>query len=124
MMSLASCALAPYNARLRLNLRRLGDAGNIPMNLQELDRSARVPLPIKPDDFNLNAVLPFGLTIEHIRKSMADFIDFLGFINEQLYTKQIPRLEMIMMAANFSSLVGEFIIASVSKLALMPHCIR
>jgi hypothetical protein len=85
------------------------------MNNEELDKLARSPLPIKPNGFNPKAILPHGLTIEHIRKSMADFVDFLGFINKKLYTKKIPRLEMIMMAANFSSLVGEFIIASIAK---------
>ncbi len=66
-------------------------------------------------DFNHNAVLPFGLLVEHISKSMNDFIDFLGFINQQLYSKQIPRLETFLMPANFSSIVGEYMNASIPK---------
>ncbi|MFQ3583052.1 MAG: hypothetical protein SNJ62_05155 [Chloracidobacterium sp.] len=40
---------------------------------------------------------------------MKDFIDLLGFINRQLHSKGIPRLENVLMPANFSSIVGEFI---------------
>src|SRR5262249_52267531 len=87
------------------------------MKQEELEKSACIPHRVEPSGFNPKAQLPFGLTSEHIQRSMADFIDFLEFINGQLYTKQIPRLELIMMAANFSGLVGEFIIASISK-----HC--
>lgn len=86
-------------------------------NAEKLEKAACSPLPIRPNDFNPGAVLPYGLTNEHIQKSMTDFIEFLTFINQQLHTKRIPRLELIMMAANFSSLVGEFIIAGISK-----HC--
>jgi hypothetical protein len=39
---------------------------------------------------------------------MKDFIDFLGFINQQLYTQRLSRLESFLMPANFSSIVGEF----------------
>lgn len=46
---------------------------------------------------------------------MEDFIDFLDFINEQLSTKSIPRLEGFLMAANFSSIVGEFMNISIPK---------
>ncbi len=40
---------------------------------------------------------------------MEDFIDFLGFVNQSLHSKGLPRLETFMMAANFSSIVGEFL---------------
>ena len=65
--------------------------------------------------FNPNCVLPFGLTPEHVRKGMQDLLNFLGFINTQLATKQIPRLESFLMPANFSSLVGEFMGAAIPK---------
>jgi hypothetical protein len=39
---------------------------------------------------------------------MLAFVEFLGFINRQLHTKSIPRLESFLMPANFSSIVGEF----------------
>ena len=50
-----------------------------------------------------------------IRKAMDDFIDFLGFINVQLRTKRILRLESFLMPANFSSMVGEFMAAAIPK---------
>jgi len=39
---------------------------------------------------------------------MEDFLIFLSFVNNQLHTKQIQRLECMLMPANFSSMVGEF----------------
>ena len=48
---------------------------------------------------------------------MQELIEFLGLINSQLNRKSIPRLESFMMPANFSSLVGEFINATIPK-----HC--
>jgi hypothetical protein len=73
------------------------------------------PIPIQFDSFNAHAVLPYGLELAHIRSAMTDFIDFLGFINHQLHTKHIPRLESMLMPANFSSIVGEFIISTIPK---------
>jgi hypothetical protein len=46
---------------------------------------------------------------------MNDFLDFLGFINPQLHTKQIARLETMLMPANFSSIVGEFMTSAIPK---------
>jgi hypothetical protein len=73
------------------------------------------PLPLNPKGFNKNAKIPFGLTVGHIQAAMQEFADFLGFINSQLNTRSIPRLESFMMPANFSSLVGEFVNASIPK---------
>lgn len=73
------------------------------------------PIPLNPDLFNPNCILPYGLQVEHIREAMNDYMDFLGFINQQLYTKGIPRLESFLMPANFSSIVGEFINISIPK---------
>lgn len=70
---------------------------------------ACTPIPVNPNRFNQNCILPYGLTVEHVRRAMEDFIDFLGFINQQLHSKGIPRLESFLMPANFSSIVGEFI---------------
>lgn len=74
------------------------------------DQEARacIPVPVKSACFNPGCTLPYGLTAEHIREAMTDFLDFLGFINQQLHTKSIPRLESFLMPANFSSIVGEF----------------
>lgn len=79
------------------------------------DLLACVPLPLDSDSFNPNCVLPYGLTPDHIKGAMVDFIDFLGFINLQLKTKELPRLESLLMPANFSSLVGEFMNMSIPK---------
>lgn len=46
---------------------------------------------------------------------MSDFVDFLGFINQQLQRKGIERLEAMLMPANFSSIVGEFMNSSIPK---------
>ncbi|MBI2804540.1 MAG: hypothetical protein HYX68_06100 [Planctomycetes bacterium] len=46
---------------------------------------------------------------------MEEFVDFLGFVNGQLNTRQIERLESFLMPANFSSMVGEFMAAAIPK---------
>lgn len=65
--------------------------------------------------FNKNAIIPYGLDIDNIYKAMVDFTDFLSFINQQMYTKKIPRLEKMLMPANFSSIVGEFMGSNIPK---------
>ncbi len=77
--------------------------------------SACTPEPIKLDGFNKQAKIPFGVKTEHIRQAMQDFADFLGFVNFQLNTKKIDRLESFLMPANFSSMVGEFMGAAIPK---------
>jgi hypothetical protein len=79
------------------------------------ESEACAPIPIFPNAFNKQAVLPYGLTIDHIKRSMEEFLGFLGFINGQLCAKRIHRLESFMMAANFSSLVGEFMSATIPR---------
>lgn len=81
----------------------------------EIELAACAPHPVHNDGFNPATVLPYGLTVEHIYKAMKEFNDFLGFINQQLYTKEIPRLESMLMPANFSSIVGEFMSSSIPK---------
>ena len=81
------------------------------------EAQACIPVPVSPDFFNPNCVLPYGLTSGQIRQAMIDFMDFLGFINQQLHTKEMPRLESFLMPANFSSMVGEFMNISIPK-----HC--
>jgi len=76
---------------------------------EDIELSVCRPTPINPEGFNRNVELPYGLQNEHIMLAMNDFLGFLGFVNQQLNTRQIPRLESILMPANFSSIVGEFI---------------
>jgi hypothetical protein len=83
----------------------------------ELESLACTPVSPQLADMNESAVLPYGCTIEAVYRSMVAFTDFLGFINTQLNTRQMARLESILMPANFSSIVGEFIGANIPK-----HC--
>jgi len=76
---------------------------------------ACTPVLVQANGFNPKTVIPYGLKTAHIRKAMEDFIDFLGFINTQLRTKQMLRLESFLMPANFSSMVGEFMAAAIPK---------
>lgn len=66
------------------------------------------PLPVVDAGFNPDAEIPYGVTIEHIKKSLIDWVEFLQFMNESLVVKEIPRLETFLMPASFSSMVGEF----------------
>ena len=70
---------------------------------------ACIPAQVDWERFNPHCQLPYGLKTEQIHDSMKAFIEFLGFINQQLHTKSIPRMESFLMPANFSSIVGEFI---------------
>ncbi|MEO7019261.1 MAG: hypothetical protein ABI234_03830 [Ktedonobacteraceae bacterium] len=81
----------------------------------DLETAACVPYPVDAAGFNPAAVIPYGCGIAHIQAAMNDFVDFLGFINQQLHVKSIERLETILMPANFSSMVGEFMNSSIPK---------
>ncbi len=85
---------------------------------ENLKKSAALtPHTVEPSGFNPAAILPYGLTPEHVRLAMQEFTDFLTFINTQLDTRGIERLETMLMPANFSSMVGEFMASSIPK-----HC--
>lgn len=77
--------------------------------------TACTPEPLNANGFNPSAILPYELKIDHISAAMEEFLAFLGFINLQLRTRDIPRLEQFLMPANFSSLVGEFMNVSIPK---------
>ncbi|MCP4346750.1 MAG: hypothetical protein GY795_14635 [Desulfobacterales bacterium] len=80
-----------------------------------LEQKACTPVPIKSSLFNKNCTLPHKLSIEHVKQAMEEFLSFAGFINNQLFSKNIPRLENFLMPANFSSIVSEFMSASIPK---------
>ncbi len=81
-----------------------------------MDESAAcVPVSVDPKAFNPSAQLPYGLTTKHIRQAMESFTSFLGLVNGALNLKGLDRLESILMPANFSSIVGEFVGAAVPK---------
>lgn len=88
------------------------------MAYQISEEKACSPVPLNSSLFNPNFTIPYGLTKEHIEQAMNDFLDFIGFINNQLYTKGIPRLERFLMPANFSSIVGEFMNITIPKYCL------
>jgi len=73
------------------------------------------PEPVSSKAFNPKAEIPYGCTADSIKSAMNEFIEFLSFVNQQLHTRNIPRLESMMMPANFSSLVGEFMATSIPK---------
>ncbi len=77
--------------------------------------TACTPVSLDSRGFNKKVILPCGLTTLHIKKGMADFLDFLGFLNQQLNARRLPRLESFLMPANFSSMVGEFMSATIPK---------
>lgn len=86
-----------------------------PDEMAALELAACTPHRVDPTGFNPDAQLPHGLTTDAVRKAMDAFVDFLGFLDEQLHTRGIERMESLLMAANFSSMVGEFLIANLPK---------
>jgi hypothetical protein len=67
------------------------------------------------DGLNPRAIIPFGVTPEHIYEAMRDFTAFLEFIDTQLQAKEMSRFEDMLMPANFSSVVGEFMAGTIPK---------
>lgn len=84
---------------------------------EEREVEACTPIPVDKSRFNGNAKIPYGCTIENIYLAMTEWVNFLGFINLQLNTKSLQRFETMLMPANFSSMVGEFMGATIPK-----HC--
>lgn len=82
---------------------------------KRLEERACFPEKVRIEDFNPRAQIPFGVSIEHICAAMNEFVGFIGFLSQQLHGKQLMRLENMLMPANFSSMVGEFISASLPK---------
>jgi hypothetical protein len=80
-----------------------------------LELAACTPVPVDPAGFNTNAVIPFGCKPEHIKKAMQDFENWLGLVNGLMNERKLPRLETMLMPANFSSIVGEFAVSSIPK---------
>lgn len=82
---------------------------------EELELAACRSAPLSPERFNPGAVIPYGCKIEYVQNAMHEFNDFLGFINAQLHSRDLPRLESMLMPANFSSIVGEFMATTIAK---------
>ena len=84
-------------------------------DLVALEQQAVIPIPIDASGFNMDAVIPYGLTTKQLHSAMNEFQDFLRFVNEQLLSKEMVRLESLLMPANFSSVVSEFMNTSIPK---------
>lgn len=82
---------------------------------EQLEFAACNPESVKIEHFNPRAVIPYGVTIEHLCATMNDFISFMQMVNVRLYESSSPRFETMLMPANFSSIVGEFITANLPK---------
>ena len=77
--------------------------------------SSYLPKPLDKDGFNPNCTIPYGCNIHTIQSVMTEFLEFLTFINTQLDRKKLPSLESMLMPANFSSVVGEFMAVGIPK---------
>lgn len=82
---------------------------------QQLEFAACNPEPVKIEHFNPRAVIPHGVTIENLCAAMNDFISFMQMVNVRLHESGTPRFETMLMPANFSSIVGEFMAANLPK---------
>lgn len=71
--------------------------------------------PVDPKGFNPRTKLPYGLKTDHIRAAMIEFVDFIDFLDTQLATRKIESLPAMLMPANFSSMVGEFMGSAIPK---------
>lgn len=76
---------------------------------------AAIPLALNQKGFNPQCQLPYGLSASHVGHAMTEFLAFLGVINNSLVSKGIDPLESFLMPANFSSIVGEFMGATIPK---------
>jgi len=85
------------------------------MSRTDLEKMACALSPVMRKHFNGDAVLPYGLTVNHIRSVMNEFLEFLAFVNSQLHSRGTSRLECFLMPANFSSIVGEFMTSNLPK---------
>ena len=69
-------------------------------NTQE-EKAACVPVPVRETKFNKKAIIPHGCTIEHIHSAMKEFVDFIGFINAQLNSKNVADFESMLITGQF-----------------------
>lgn len=79
------------------------------MAVQKFGLELLDPIPVDPSGINPYCDIPYGVRPDHILASLSDFVEFLSFMNQQLITKTVSRLETFLMPASLSSLVGEFI---------------
>jgi hypothetical protein len=85
------------------------------MTPEQINYAACNPCPVEIQHFNPNCVIPCGVTIEHLCAAMHEFIGFLQMVNVRLHENNTNRFETMLMPANFSSMVGEFMSANLPK---------
>jgi hypothetical protein len=87
--------------------------------MRSREDALRFCVPEQPrfENFNDRANIPYGVSAKDIFQAMIDFTDFLQTANTALALKSMERLEDMLMPANFSSMVGEFITSNLPK-----HC--
>ncbi len=81
----------------------------------KIPRSGPATLALNAKGFNPRCLLPYGLRTSHVAGAMKEFLAFLGLINNSLATNGIDPLELLLMPANFSSIVGEFMGAAIPR---------
>ena len=85
--------------------------------LQQLEKVACNPVPVLLEYFNPHAVIPYGVHAAHVCAAMNEFNDFIRMVNQRMHENGTARFESILMPANFSSMVGEFMGSGIPK-----HC--
>ncbi|MHB8625838.1 MAG: hypothetical protein ACYDBJ_20900 [Aggregatilineales bacterium] len=86
-----------------------------------IEAGACIPIPLEESGFNPHAIIPYGCSVEYVRLAMLDFIEFLQIVNLSLYRRGLARLESMLMPANFSSLVSEFMGIAIPKYCTGLH---
>jgi hypothetical protein len=81
----------------------------------QIERAACDPTPVQSAHFNPHARIPHGVTTAHICAAMNEFIGFIRMVNQRMHESGMARFESILMPANFSSIVGEFMSAGIPK---------
>ncbi|WP_083760281.1 hypothetical protein [Roseiflexus castenholzii] len=84
-------------------------------NTADKELSACTPAPVRPECFNHTCNLPYGLIAQHVHQAMKDFVNFLDLINSQFCARGMLRLELFLMPATFSGMVGDFITARIPE---------
>lgn len=84
-------------------------------NREQLEAFSCVPIPVNSSGFNPNVNLPYGLTTVAIAAAMTRFNELLRVLNDQLHRHSMERLESLLMPANFSSVVSEFMNVAIPK---------
>jgi len=115
----ARLSLIPCFASNILNLEKYVRRGEfVTVGRTRSDLSSCTPEVPSFDDFNPKAIIPFGVSVEHVHRAMLDFVEFLRAVDTEFVRKGMSRLEDMLMPANFSSIVGEFITSSLPR-----HCL-